>query len=453
MVVSLKLSRRWLVIPPIVVGVAILAIAVANGKPLNREPLAELARPLRVAAATPRELAPVVVGYGTAQPTSVWTAVTEVSGRLVDVHPKLDAGERVRQGELLLRIDPTDYQLRVDQLEAELTQANAMLRETEQRLENEKALLEIEEESLRLTESELARMQKLASRAAASASDLDLERRSRLTQLRQVQSIRNTIAVLPVQIDNQRAAIKLTQSKLDEAKRNLERTRIIAPFEGRLAEVTLEPGQVVATGERLFELHADDAMEIEAQFPLDKVRELFTSRNNFSSESGQAVLTQHHWEPLRVMVRARDGNTAVEWVGKVTRVRERLDEVTRTLGVVVEVSNRGEGGQPSAVPDLLKGTFCEVELIGEPRRESIVIPRVALAGKNVYIVDDENRLSRRPVNVDFIAHEEVRIESGIEPGERVVITDPTPAVEGMLVDPIVESPGGAGQRVATTVNR
>jgi multidrug efflux pump subunit AcrA (membrane-fusion protein) len=136
-------------------------------------------------------------------------------------------------------------------------------------------------------------------------------------------------------------------------------------------------------------------------------------------------------------VRLRLGELTAEWQGRFTRLREQLDPRTRTLGVVVAVDDPYQNMIPGQRPPLFDGMFCEVELRG--RAESrIVVPRVALHNQHVYLVDESNRLVRREVKIAFPQSTFVAIEEGLTEGETLVVSDPTPAVEGMLVEPVLD---------------
>ncbi|MCG8448747.1 MAG: efflux transporter periplasmic adaptor subunit, partial [Pirellulales bacterium] len=90
-------------------------------------------------------------------------------------------------------------------------------------------------------------------------------------------------------------------------------------------------------------------------------------------------------------------------------------------------------------PPLAPGMFCEVELRAKPRTGQIVIPRTALRADQVYVLNSENRLETRTVEIAFSQGSLTCVQSGLTPGERLVVSDPTPAVEGMLVQPIVDT--------------
>ena len=119
-------SRRWLVVPPVLIGIALFGwLVLHTGEPERAAPQ-EQARVLRVIAAPSVDVIPRVLGYGTAQPARVWRAVAEVEGRVVDVHPELGSGAFLKTDDVVLKIDPREYELTVSQL---VTVHGVMLKE------------------------------------------------------------------------------------------------------------------------------------------------------------------------------------------------------------------------------------------------------------------------------------------------------------------------------------
>ena len=109
---------------------------------------AERASKVRVIEAPLIELVPVAEGYGPVRPARVWTAIAQVAGRIMEIHPKLRNGEILPEGTLLVRIDATDYELSVSQAKAELA-------ELEVQEKNAKASLAIEERNLNLASKDM----------------------------------------------------------------------------------------------------------------------------------------------------------------------------------------------------------------------------------------------------------------------------------------------------------
>ena len=169
---------------------------------------------------------------------------------------------------------------------------------------------------------------------------------------------------------------------------------------------------------------------------------------------------------LRSVVRLKEGALQADWQARFARISDTLDPKTRTIGVIVEVDDPYAKVQPGIRPPLFKGLFVQVDLYGRARPDSLVIPRLALTdgldedcitrdsgcgGKaRIYIVDKENRLEIREVKVGMIQDEYVVIEEGLAAGERLVVSDLLPAIQGMLLEPVEDEPAKASLvRLAT----
>ena len=90
--------------------------------------------------------------------------------------------------------------------------------------------------------------------------------------------------------------------------------------------------------------------------------------------------------------------------------------------------------EPGKRPPLFRNTFVEVQLVSEPMDEQIVVPVSALHQGRIYVVSDDNRLEVRQVEVNFTQGSFAVLQRGIKPGERIVISDLSSAVPGMLLD-------------------
>jgi RND family efflux transporter MFP subunit len=342
----------------------------------------------------------------------------------------------LRAGEKLLRIDPTEYELAVARLESDIQQAHAQLAEVESKSANYDASLKIEKASLALAEKDLDRVRSLQQRNAASAADVDAKEREVLTQRQSVQNLENSINLVPAEKKSLQAAIAVKQTSLKQAKIDLEKTTITVPFDCRLGELSIEVGQFLTTGETLFEALGTAVIEIDAQIAPHEAQTLIDSDTASLPEVITTEAIRERASQLGVTIRRRSGDVSAEWEGRFERLRESLDTQTRMLGIVVAVDKPYEKVIPGRRPPLLRGTFCEVELRGVVREGRLVIPRSSLHDGHVYVLDGEERLRRRPVEIDFAQANFVCLRSGLHSGDTVVVSDPTPAIEGMLVDPV-----------------
>lgn len=110
------------------------------------------------------------------------------------------------------------------------------------------------------------------------------------------------------------------------------------------------------------------------------------------------------------------------------------------MGVVVAVDRPFEKVTPGYRPPLSKGMFVQVVLRGKRQSPHVVIPRSAVRNNSVYVADQDDRLLKKPVEVLFSQGAYSVIAEGLEPGERVLVSDPIPAVNGMLLRPVIDEP-------------
>jgi len=447
-----------MILPPLLIGAGVLVWTVARRRPPEAADVAEIARPLSVVTLQRHDVQPRVIAYGLARPARVWRAVAEVGGAVVETYPQLDAGIEVPQGTVLLTIDPTDFRLRVDRFRAEADAIRAERRELDQTQINQSELLKVEQESVAVATAELERLRELRQRNAASDSEVDQQRQQRLNAERSVQTIRNSLRLIPIQHERLDAALRGTNQQLELARRDLERTVIRVPFAGRLANVFIQQGQVIGAQQELFELHGTEVAEVEARIALDDLPSLLPSLAGMRESSGSQRTAEFEADTsganggadsengssgavdrrsladqlagTHAVVRVRSGQWVWEMSGAVTRVRELVDARTRTLGVIVSVP------QQSSHPPLLNDMFCEVELMGPIGRQQLVVPESALRGDHVYVVDTDQRLHRRRVTRGEKVPQGFVVVGALEAGERVVLTDPMPAVIGSLIEPI-----------------
>ena len=413
--------RMLLILPPIILGVLVLLLMVDNRSTPSQTEKAEPSKLVRTVEVQQLQLVPVAEGYGAVKPAQVWTAVAEVSGRIVELHPRLRDGEIIAADTLLLRIDPVDYEL-------SLAQAEAALAELEVQVSNAKASLAIEQRNLDIAEREHERISNLAVKGTASKSNLDDAERTLLNNRNAVQNIRNTLALLPIQR-------KVLEAQKSQAERDLQNTRISAPFNMRVASMNIETDQFVSKGQSLLERDSVDRVEVLAQFPLDTLRRLFIGRSDMHADTALIGGNLPDIVQLKPLVRLDMGTIQAEWQARFTRFSDNVDAKTRTMGVVVVVDKPFEKVVPGVRPPLSKGMFVQVLLRGPAQPDRLVVPRSAVRDGKVYLVNKAQRLRRQPVKILFSQGDLSVIEKGLEAHQQIVVSDLVPAVDGMRLEP------------------
>ncbi|MDG2306432.1 MAG: efflux RND transporter periplasmic adaptor subunit [Candidatus Binatia bacterium] len=364
-------------------GVGATVLVAARAKVETKPP--SLTAPLvRVRTVTPTTVQLDVWGQGTVQPRTESNLVAEVDGRALWVSPDLVSGGFFEEGDPLIRMDTTDYELHVARTAA---------------------TVESSASRLSLARKTLARNQTLAKTGAISKLELDdAENNARVAE----------------------AVQREADAAYQQARRNLDRTEIRAPFDGRVRSENIDVGQFLSKGAAIAKVYAVDFAEV--RLPLADADLAFldldlANRRDKSAESGPAV-----------ELSAKFAGQDRQWTGHVTRTEGEIDQRSRMVHVIVRVEDPygaavDDGGAPLAV-----GLFVNATIAGRELPGAIVLPRAAMRGADrVLVVDAEDRLAERKVEVARKLRDEVILSSGLEAGDRVLLSTIEGATSGMKV--------------------
>ncbi|MDF7809372.1 efflux RND transporter periplasmic adaptor subunit [Pontiellaceae bacterium B12219] len=428
------LAKRWLSMLPIVVAVLVIAILVRtrSGPVVKAE--SEIGIPLRVIDVPVVDLIPRVQGNGLAEPARIWRAVAQVKGRIVSTAPQLDPGMLVQQGTELARIDPADYELAVARLQAAMAETRARLNELSAEKQHLQRSLEIEKKSLVLAEASLERRRSLLDQRAVAPDEVDRETRNVLQQQQAIQTLENALDLLPTRRKTLEAVLASHTANLEQAKLDLVRTAIVAPFDCRLAEIHIEQGQFVSAGQSLFEAHGTAEVEVEAKLRPEQLRTLLDAGKRTALESGLTMEALRGLFDLEVAIRVRSGEWEAVWPARFDRIREGVDPRTRAINVVAVVDNPYGKVVPGIRPALVRGMYCEMELRAPARPDTVVLPRSAVHGDHVYVLDSDSRLQKKTIEIGFYQEGLAIVASGLAGGETLVVSAPAAAIEGMKIE-------------------
>ena len=341
---------------------------------------------VRIMEAEPQSVPLWVRTQGTVAPRTESTLVPEVSGRVVWVSPALVSGGFFEMEEPLLRIEKSDY-------EAALARAKAA--QTRARSEYAHA------------SSELKRIKGLSARNVVSSSQLSNAHRA------------DSVAA---------ASVEEARVSLDQAARDLARTEIMAPFEGRVRSESVDVGQFVSRGAAVATLYATDFAEIRLPVPDHQLAflQILNLRGDVA-DSGP-----------RVRLHARFAGREHEWEGRVVRTEGEIDPRSRMVHVVARVEDPyGSKDPTSTKPPLAVGLFVRAEIEGPMAENVIVVPRYAMRDNaHLLVVDAEDRLHTREVEVLRMDRDEVLIRGELAAGERICLSPLQVVVEGMRVNPM-----------------
>lgn len=426
--------RALLLIPAVAAGIALAAWLVSGREPPVRTTSEPPAQPARVVTVPVLALRPRATGFGSVRPGETWSAVARVPGTVVYKHPDLKSGTILAAGARLLEIDPTDYRLAVVEAEVEIQALRADRDQLAIEEENTAASLTIERERLQLAERELARIRTLARQGTATAAQLDEQEKATLQQRLAVQSLENQLRLVPARLRRLDAEIERAGSRLARARKDLTDTVLAAPMDLRPADVLVDEQQFVATGQLLFTADSVTTAEVAAQVPIEAMRRLVGSVLGEDPPLTVNLAERLDAAAIQVTVELVSGGGA-QWTGRVTRVESGLDPRTRTAQVVVEVADPYLGADPPARPPLVKNMYVRVHFLGRPMAPRVILPAAAVHEGRVYVLGSGDALEIRPIRVAFRQNGLVAVESGLAGGERVVVDDLVPAVEGMRIAP------------------
>ena len=432
-------GKRLLIIPPILIAVGILIFLTTHRSAPKLKTESELPRVLSVIAAPELDVEPRVVGFGTAQYAKKWRAVSQVSGRIKEIHAEFRPGTIILADEVLLKIDDADYRSAAEELAAYIEEKEAEIAQLEQTKINYDKTLAIEQSAMSVMEVEMKRTRSLVARNAESQSAIDTARRSQIAQQKTIQDIENSKSLIEPQILALKASIRQSTAQLEKAKRDIERSEIRAPFTMRIGDVDLELDQYVAANEALFEGFSFADMEIEVQVSMHDITRLQAVPPADQPPPEEFTMDiMRNIFPISPTVEISGGESNAVYEARFLRVREIVDAQTRQLGIVIGVKNKPKltDGRPRAA--VLEGAFCKVTLRGESIGKHVVVPRTALHGKTIYVVDEDSRLAKHEVELEFFQDDVAVLASGLPAGQQVIIANPSPAVEGMLVDPVLD---------------
>ncbi len=429
---------KLLLIPPLVLGAVALGWLVVSRDAPERHPPEERAVAVRVVEVPEIAVVPRATGHGVVEPSRVWQGVAEIGARVVEEHPQLSRGALLPADSLLLRLDTTDVELRIAEAEAAKSVLEAQISELERREANTRDSLAIEEQALELAEAELGRQRELLERGTVPQSIVEREERQTVAQRQSVQNLQNQLTLIPAERAVLQAQMQQREADLATARRDLDRSELRLPFDARIAQVNIRRDQAASQGQVLVEADAMERVEVNAQIAMDHMRRLIPrdlELSPFSPDAPAAMAERFEAVGLEAVVRLRAGDLSVEWPGRVARISEIVDPNTRTVGIIVEVDRPYDLVVPGEVPPLVKSMFVEVKLSGPAKAPLPVVPRSAVRAGRVHVVGDDGRLKIRPVEVAFVQGEITVLASGLTSGERVVVSDLVPAIEGMRLIP------------------
>ena len=434
-----NILQRAVILPLIVViALALVVIKIKSKPPIDHQELGFPVKTVEVITARKIPFRARSTAYGNVEPAVLMLAKAEVAGKISYIHPLLKQGGNLAQGTVALRIEPTTFEFSLDQSRAALAASQSALVQLEVEENTTRGSLGIAKKNLQVGQNEMDRLLIVWEKNLISRSVVDAEEQKVLQLRQQVEDLQGRLTGFVSRKAATQAQIRQSESQLAQSQDTLGRTEVRVPFDARIGEVLVEKGEFTGVGNVLFEASGVQAVEINAQLPTRQFRLLFIGNSGQAlslqtPEGLQSALLNMQLE-ARVSLVGFEGGTA-RWKGELLRISESIDPTRDTLGVVVAVNNPYEGIIPGKRPPLLKGMYTAVELYA-PVRQILVLPRKAIHQGRVYIAGDDNKLEIREVNVLHKQGRLVILDGGVEEGEKVIITDVIPVIDGLPLNSI-----------------
>jgi RND family efflux transporter MFP subunit len=369
----------------LIVGFSVAVLIGLNKPQMNPEPYQTLVPTVRVIQVQPTAEYLAVNSQGTVQPSSQTELILEVTGRVIWLSPAMVNGGAFKKNDTLVGIDDADYLTLLQRSEAALKRSEA---------------------EYELSKDELTRVVSLHKRQLASQQQMDDAHRA-------------------TQVDE--ASLIEARAGVEQADRDLSRTKLRAPFDGLVRNERVNAGQFVARGESIGTIYATDSVEVRLPISVDQLGFLGLP----VSTRGQIPQEQR---PVATVI-ADFGDTRTLWDGELVRLEAQFDERSRMVYGVVQLQLDDDGESPL----LPVGLFVQAEIRGRYVERVIRLPRTAMRDANqVLVVDSDDRLHFRQVSLLRQERDDILVSSGLEDGELVCISPMQTVVDGMSVKPVIE---------------
>ncbi len=392
----LRSIMRRIVLPILIVGLAALGAQMLMASRPNVPKLLRVVKPtfVEVITAHKRDERAMLTAYGTVHAHRRLTVQPEVSGRVVKLHPNVVIGGRLKEGTPLLRIDPRDYQLAVNEQRASLA----------------KAEFDVKVEM---------------GRQAIAQREWDLLNPS----AGEINTLSQELALRRPHLKEKLHALDAAKSRLLKAQLDLRRTMIRTPFHALVLNESVETGQLVNAQSSVATLVGTDEFRVRVSVPIHRLEWIvFPGSGGKPGSRVRVIRDRGNGEPV-----VRRG-TVVKFLGDVTQ-NGRMAQVLVAIRDPLELEASDGVRQP-----LLLGEYVRVDIEGPLLRGVTVLPRHAIREESrVWIKNSERQLEVRPVDIILSRKETVLISRGLRDGEEVIVSQVPAAIPGLLVQTLDET--------------
>jgi len=426
-------------LPIVLISCLILTVFIVKSRPsMKHEPKEGFVSAVNIITLDKYSVKPAIKGFGVVKPDIQFEAKSEVSGKIIYLHPELKDGAVFPKDTVVIRIEADDFQSSLKQAQASSAFNLAKINETQVNIKNTRVDLKLAKAKLELVKTDYNRIKKLLKTHLVSQSSADAKHSDVLKLQQEVQNLNSRLKTLPQQLRSLQANLSNTKAATSSQQRNLDRTSITLPFNARISSLNIENNQYVSQGSSLFSAQTTDKILINAQFPLLQFRTLakdFRGKQDLIRQAFQSGFSSELFTTLGLTAEVKlSENINSYWQAKVERISSSLDPKTRTLGVFVSVDKPNTQIVPGFKPPLLQGMYTEVTIKGKAK-DFFVIPRDALHEGELYIVNADNKLERRILKPTLLQGDMALFEGGLQIGNKIIVSDLFPAIEDMSIKP------------------
>jgi RND family efflux transporter MFP subunit len=409
---------KRVLLPVVILSVAIAVfMALSLSKP-EKQTIERPEKVWRVKSVPVRfeQISPEITVYGRVETPRRASLNAAISADLTQVN--VLEGAVVSQGDVLLTLDNSDADLLLNQREADLAEVNALISSEQARYRRDKGLLANEKALLVLAEKAVTRARKLDASRLVTRTSLDDAIANQQRQVVTLKRLQHDVAEHPARLAGLKARQARAKALLEQARLDVERSIIKAPFNGRIANLNVSMGDRVRVGDNLLSIYDLDELEVRAQIPGRYLRQIRDGLTQGQEAMATAVLDG---KPLTF-------------------------ELTRLSGETRQDSG-GVDGLFSLAGDnhtLALGTFIELSLSLGTQDNVVVMPFNALYGLNrVYRIKEGYleavKISRVGEYQDSEGQTQLLIRSEeLRQDDRVVSTQLPNAITGLRVEALNE---------------
>lgn len=363
-------------------------------------------------------------GFGTANAMNSANVPARVTATVVEVPERILAGAHIDIGQVLARLDASDFTRQVEIATEAVAGIAALLEQLDIERQTLAQRHALETEDVQLAQDELHRVKKLFEQHAANQRDTDQAQRGVLAARRTLSLTDQAIQIVEPRRRQLETQLAAQLSNLRLAKQNLERCTIMSPLDGVVQSVDVELGENVVSGQRVVRVVNLNRIEVALRLPAAARSEVGT---------GNAVNLESTNSPER------------KWSSQIARIAPENDQDTRTFAVYVEVNQSTPVDGTSVM--LAPGNFVVGTVVVGQMSQRYVVPKRSFQGSWVLLVED-GRLVSREVQVDYLVEQSFPrfglpdlhwavLGSTLASGDLVVVDPYSSLADGQIVEPVL----------------